>query len=170
MLPCFSAYLSQDVAGDSHYPIRWDAEFFDIGDYFDIATGLWTPPAGLILLQASVTVSTDAAVDKSLQIFFSASDMTLPSINATPVMHYADGVNAVTAQASYLGMANGTDHFGAVVAFSALEGGSNAFTFVCTPLSGTYFRGVVLSETSPTLSQDEQKSRDLHQQKLGLKA
>lgn len=100
--------------------LTFTTEVFDTGNYYDSTNSKWTPPAGSVLLNASVWYSAGAVVGSSAQIQIYKNGAQLGS--ATQI---AGSVSEVIPEATIIDTANGTDYY-EIYAYAAGAGNKTA--------------------------------------------
>jgi hypothetical protein len=110
--PAFAAHkngANQTIATSTFTKVTFGAEVFDIGSRFDLANARWTPPAGVVVLDAVVhcnPVNTAAGDLNTIALYKNGAQYRFGQ--QMPIVA-AGGSNI--AAAGWVDMANGTDFY-----------------------------------------------------------
>lgn len=121
------------IASGTPTKIVYDVEGFDRGGHF--AAGTWTPPAGLVHINAGVAISGTnlASADQQVKIYKNGSPVASSSFNGS--------ANGGKPNVPLVDVADGNDTYEVYVVISTTSGQA---TVIATGASGvaTYFQGI----------------------------
>jgi hypothetical protein len=133
--PAFSAWKNGVAQGGippgAFTLVTFPTEIFDTGNFFNAATGKWTPPAGRILLCASAYVSSGLTAGTIILSVFKNNVRFKDTLQRTATADF--GINI-----AIIDDANGTDTYEIRIF------GNTASTYTVDGTTATYFMGYML--------------------------